>query len=142
MPTWVTDYLSAATPYWPFIVQVLVLWYLGQFAKKQLWTKARAAKGGFYAEMRATLPAHPLVVGALWGALYPWAPAVNFITTRGGAVNEGLLAGLISVVGYVGLEQYATAKNITWLLAILKEAVPEPSNSESPAPLSAPKDAV
>ncbi len=133
MPTWITDVLTTALPYWPFITQVIVLWYLGQVAKKRLWTKANATKNRFYEEMRATLPIHPLVAGALWGAMYPWLPAVGFVTTRGGAINEGLLAAMVNICGFVGLEYYAAQKNITWILAILRDTVPD-SNSMLPPP--------
>ena len=119
--------LRVITPYWPFVTQVLVLWYLGQVFKKRVWTKARARESKLAAFMRDTMPFHPLVAGLLWGALYPWLPAVSFVHTRGGAINQALLASAITVVGHTGLEHFAKSRQIEWLLAILQESVSPPS---------------
>lgn len=134
MPDWITSSLETAVPYWPFITKVITIWYLGQLFKKRVWTKANAAGSKFYAFMRATLPFHPLVAGMVWGLLYPWLPAVEFVTTRGGAVNEGILAAVLTVVVHTGLEHYAATQNITWLLAILRETVPTRETSVPPPP--------
>lgn len=83
--------------------------------------------------MRGTLPLHPLVAGAVWGALYPWLPAVDFVTTRGGAINEGLLAGVVTLIGHTGLEALAEARGWTAVLRILRETVPDRATS-TPVP--------
>ena len=120
---WLNGALETAQPYWPFIIKVAVIWYLGQVFKKRVWTKGRSLKNGFVKLMRDTMPMHPLAAGALWGAAFPWLPAVEFVTTRGGAVQEGLLAGVTTVVGYVALDHLATARGWTWVTALLHDSV-------------------
>ena len=132
MPEWVTDVLGALEPWWPFVAKVIVIWYLGQVFKKRIWTKGRALEGGFFGFMRTTLPFHPLVAGVAWGALYPWMPAVAIVASRGGAITEGLIAGVVTVAGHTGLEWYAEKKNIGWILAILRDTVKRPSNVPPP----------
>lgn len=134
MPEWIGDALGAAQPYWPFLTKLVVIWYLGQFFKKQVWTKKRAARGRIMGFMRDTLPVHPLIAGALWGALYPYAPAVTFVTSRGGAVNEGILAGVLTLILHTGLDALAEARGWTWLQRILRETVPDRETSSPPPP--------
>lgn len=117
--------MEAAVPYWPFITQVVVIWLLGQYFKKRVWTKARARKSALGGFMRSTLPLHPLFAGAIWGALYPWLPAVELVQSRGGAVNAGLLAGAATLIGHTALEAMAQARGWTPVLRVLRETVPE-----------------
>lgn len=131
MPEWVSEALEIFKDYWPFITKMLVIWYLGQVFKKRVWTKKRAAQGGFFSFMRDTMIVHPLIAGAFWGACYPFMPAVAFVETRGGAINEGLLAGFLSIAGYKGLEVYAERTKKKWLLNALREVVPA-TDSEPP----------
>ena len=132
MTEWVHDILTTATPYWPFIAKVLVIWYLGQFFKKRVWTKRRALRGGFWEFMRDTLPVHPLVAGSVWGLCYPSLPAVEFVTSRGGAVTEGLIAAVTAITLHTALEHYADAQvkrnaDSKWgsVLSVLRSAVPD-----------------
>jgi hypothetical protein len=125
MPEWVNEVLATLGPYWPFVTKVAVIWYLGQFFKKRVWTKARAARGGVWGFMRATLRLHPLAAGALWGLLYPWMPAVELVGSRGGAVNEGLLAAFVTLAGHTALEAVAVNRGWTSVLKVLRETVPE-----------------
>ncbi len=122
MPEWLD--LEALKPYWPFVVQVAIIWYLGQFFKKRVWTKARASNNDFFSIMRDTLRIHPLLAGAAWGALFPWLPAVEFVTTRGGAIYEGLFAGFVSLAGHTLLESLAEKRGWTSVLKVLRETVP------------------
>ena len=124
-------------PWWPFVAKVLVLWFLGQFFKKRVWTKARAKVNQFHAVMRSTMMLHPFVGGIAWGAMYPMLPASAIVETRGGAINEGLLAAFAAVIGYRVLEftaEYYVKKNpdSKWqiVLRVLREAVP--ANSIAP----------
>jgi len=127
-------YLEAAKPYWSFITQVLVIWYLGQFFKKRIWTKEHAQNSRFIYWMRTTLRLHPLIAGGLWGALYPWMPTVSFVTTRGGAINAGLLAGFTALAGHTILEVLAEKYQWTWVLKILREIVPDRDTDCPPPP--------
>ena len=133
----IIEALGTLTPYWPFVTQVVVLWYLGQVFKKRVWTKARASRNYWAALMRDTLPFHPLVAGLIWGALFPWLPAVGFVTTRGGSITQGLLAAALTVVGHTGLEHFAEARKIEWLLAVLRETVESESVRPPPLPEAA-----
>lgn len=124
---WLSEALEAAGPYWPFVTKVAVIWYLGQVFKKRVWTKTRAEKGGFHQLMRDTLVIHPFVIGAAWGALYPWMPAVALVTSRGGAVNEGLLAAFVTLAGHTALEAIAEQREWVWVLRVLKGTVRDPT---------------
>lgn len=130
MPEWLNEALEVAKPYWPFVAQIVVIWYLGQIFKKRVWTRERAARGEPWKLLRDTLPFHPVVAGGIWGALYPWLPAVEFVTTRGGAITEGVLAGTVSVAAFVGLEYWAEKRKIGWLLKLLRDSVER--SSETP----------
>ena len=60
--------LPLAATHWPFIALAAVLWALGQ-AGKALAPDASA--GPMWKAYRATLPWHPLLMGALVGACFP-----------------------------------------------------------------------
>ena len=122
MPEWVNEVLASAQPYWSALAQVLVFWFLGQNLKKRVWTKARAQRGGFHGFMRATMWGHAMLLGVGWGSLYPWMPAVDFVTTRGGAVTQGLISGVVAVAGYRLLEAVAQARKWITVLKFLREA--------------------
>jgi hypothetical protein len=136
MPEWLAEAAEFAKPYWPFTTKVLVFWFVGQNLKKRLFTKQRAATGVWWARARGTMWCHPMVAGALWGLMWPWMPAVEWITTRGGAVNEGILAGVTSVAGFMLLEAMAVKYRWAPVLAVLREvgrpsvAPPAPSRGE------------
>ena len=121
----IQSYLAAAGPYWPFITQVAVIWYLGQFFKKRVWTKQHAKGSAFSSFMRSTMRLHPLIAGMLWGALYPWMPAVELVTTRGGAINAGLLAGFTTLAGHTILDALAKKYKWTWVTKVLRDIVPD-----------------
>lgn len=126
MPTW-SEMVVTLEGYWPFIAKVIVIWYLGQVFKKRVWTKARSDRYRWASFARDTLPVHPLVAGAIWGALFPLLPSVALVSTRGAAICEGLLAGTVAVAGFTALEHYAERKRIVWLLNTLRGAVPDDS---------------
>ncbi len=125
------EWVAALEPWWPFVVKVLVLWFVSQVMKKQFLTKGTAEKSGFVAFLRKTMSLHPMIAGALWGAAYPWMPATAIVATRGGAVTEGILAGVMTVVGYRVLEftaEWFVKRNpdSKWaiVLRVMREAVP------------------
>lgn len=124
--------LEAVMPYWPFITQVMVIWLVGQVAKKRIWTKKRAEQGGIWLIARSTLPLHPIVAGALWGALWPFMPSISFIVSRGGAINAGMLAGAITMIGHTALESLAKAHEWTPVLRVLQDTVPDRESSYPP----------
>lgn len=132
MPEWITSALESARPYWPFITQVVVIWYLGQVFKKRVWTKKRAARSSFYGMMRSTLVIHPIMAGALWGACFPYMPSIEWISTQGGAINAGLLAGALTLIGHTVLEALAIERGWTSVLRVLRETVPEQESVPPP----------
>lgn len=122
MPEWVTGGLEAFGPYWPFIAKLFVFWFVGQNMKKRVFTKERArTRGWFWAAARGTMWAHPMVAGILWGALYPWMPACDFVGSRGGAITEGVFAGVLSVVAFMALEATAVKYQWTPVLNVMRE---------------------
>lgn len=81
-------------PHWPFLVMALILASVGKVMKEKVWTKEKAAKGGFFWWMRALLPLHaPLtgvvivLIGHLFGGM-PVSPGV-----------EGLPAAMLYYAG-------------------------------------------
>jgi hypothetical protein len=121
MPEWLSEALEMAKPYWPFLAQVLVMWFVGQNMKKRVFTKARAAGGGAWALARDTMWLHPAAMGVGWGLAYPFMPAVEFVTSRGGAVTQGLIAWVVSIAGYRLLEAVAEKRGWTAVLKFLRE---------------------
>jgi hypothetical protein len=67
------------------------------------------------------MPVHPIIAGIGLGLLYPWLPAVEFVTSRGGAVLEGVLVGILSVVGFMALEYAAEQFGWKWVLRTLRD---------------------
>ena len=127
----ITEMLATAQPYWPALAQILTFWFVGQNMKKRVWTKARSTRGGFFGFMRATMWAHPMLAGVAWGMLYPHMPAVEFVTTRGGAVTQGLLMGVATPMLFMALESVAQKRGWTAVLRVLRE-----TGSKSIAPPS------
>lgn len=121
MPEWVKDVAEFLGPYWPFIVKVVFFWYVGQHMKKRVWTRERATRGGFWLFARQSMWTHPTVAGVVLGLMYPALPAVEMVGTRGGAVLEGVLAGIVSTTGFMALERAAEQFGWTWVLRTLRD---------------------
>ena len=143
MPSWINDVLTALEPWWPFTVKLLVFWFVGQNMKKRVFTKARAQVSPFMAAARDTMWLHPSIAGVVWGLLFPWMPSISFVTSRGGAVTEGLAAGVVSVLGFILLERAAEHYRWTWLLKAIHDvgtdrpSVPSGPPSDPPPPVPA-----
>lgn len=137
MPEWVTEALAAATPYWPFLVKMIFFWYVGNHMKKRVFTRVRAAKGGFWGFSRETMWAHPMLAGVGMGLMYPYLPAVEFVTTQGGAILEGVFAGIASTVGFMALSYLAEKRGWTVVSRVLHDtgrptsAPPAPTADET-----------
>lgn len=130
MPGWITETVAFLEPWWPLVAKIGLLWFLGQFFKKRVWTKARANTSVFFRAMRTTMPLHPVAGGIAWGFAFPFLPASAIVQTQGGAITEGIIAGLATVIGYMALE--ATAEHYVKLnpdskwgivLKVLRETV-------------------
>jgi hypothetical protein len=86
----------------PIIVVIaFVIGTLGEIAKRAV--KAKAGDKGWRGVYYVTLPAHPVLVGALVG-LIPWLPIPEALTKEGfefaGRLATGLLGGILCKIGY------------------------------------------
>lgn len=83
------------------IILALVIGTLGEVSKRAISAKAgdKGWKGVYY----VTLPAHPVIAGALIG-LIPWLPVPDDLTKEGyefaGRLGTGVLGGVVCKVGY------------------------------------------
>jgi H+/Cl- antiporter ClcA len=86
------------------IVLALVIGTLGEVSKRMI--KAKAGDKGWRGVYFVTLPAHPVIVGALIG-LVPWLPTPDELAKPGhefaSRLGTGLLAGMVCKVGYDGI---------------------------------------
>ena len=132
----VFKFLDQAKGYWPFIIEVALLWYVAQVLSKRVWSKRKAARpeAEFVRTMRALMPMWPLLLGAALGAGYPWVPAVEFVGSRGAAVLQGVLAGITSVVGVMALELVARQRGWTVVVDVIEDAVPDEEAFSVPPP--------
>jgi len=140
MPDWISGALTTLQPLWPFFVKVITFWFVGQNIKRRVLTKKRAASSAGWALMRDTMWAHPMVVGILWGAMYPWMPAVDWVSTRGGAITEGILAGVMSTIGFLVLEAVAKKQGWTAITEVIHEVEDGSIPPTPPAPSEEPKE--
>lgn len=93
-------FLDLAVSWMPLLVQVIVLAYVGEVVKKRFLTKQAARNSRIAMQLRKAFPLFPLLVGALWG-LIPGMPVTpGFMGGWLGAVSQGLLAGVLSIVAY------------------------------------------
>lgn len=83
------------------IIIALVIGTLGEVSKRAISAKAgdKGWKGVYY----VTLPAHPVIMGALIG-FFPWLPVPDELTKEGyefaGRLGTGILSGVVCKVGY------------------------------------------
>lgn len=83
------------------IIMALVIGTLGEVAKRTISAKAgdKGWKGVYY----VTLPAHPVIIGALSG-LIPWLPIPDALVKEGhefwGRLGAGILSGVVCKVSY------------------------------------------
>lgn len=83
------------------IIMALVIGTLGEVAKRVI--SAKAGDTGWKGIYYVTLPAHPVVAGALLG-LIPWLPVPDELTKAGyefwGRLGAGILSGVVCKVAY------------------------------------------
>ena len=133
MPEWLSDALVMAEPWWPILVQIPTFWFVQQNLKKRVFTKTRAARGGVWELARSSMWAQPMLWGIAWGLAYPAMPAVAVVESRGGAVTQGIAAGLLAVAGFKLLEFIAEKRGWSAVLRFLRETG-RPTMSPPPVP--------
>lgn len=110
------------------VVLALALGTAGEIAKRVI--KAKAGDTGWRGVYYVTLPAHPVIAGALIG-LAPWLPVPDALSKEGfevaGRLATGILAGVVCKVGYDGL--VSTARRM----------LGQPAARASSPPAAAPK---
>lgn len=83
------------------VVAALVIGTIGEVVKRVI--KAQAGDHGWRGVYYVTLPAHPVIMGALLG-LVPWLPIPDMLTKEGyefaGRLGTYILAGVVCKVGY------------------------------------------
>lgn len=83
------------------IILALVIGTMGEVSKRMISAKAgdKGWKGVYY----VTLPAHPVIIGGLFG-LIPWLPIPDELVKEGyefaGRLGTGVLSGVVCKVGY------------------------------------------
>lgn len=88
------------------LILALVIGTMGEVSKRTI--SAKAGDKGWRGVYYVTLPAHPVLVGALVGlifGLFPqWCPIPDELTKEGyefaGGMGTGLLSGIVCKVGY------------------------------------------
>lgn len=92
---------------WLFFATVFLLSLVGQVVDKRIFTRARAARGRWWAVARDTMTIHPIVVGALLGLVFARKP------TLGTLISSSMLymtAGGVSAVAHKVIEVIAEIK--------------------------------
>lgn len=83
------------------VIMALVIGTLGEVSKRVI--SAKAGDKGWRGVYYVTLPAHPVILGALIG-LIPWLPIPEQLTKEGyefaGRLGTGILSGVVCKVGY------------------------------------------
>lgn len=83
------------------IIMALIIGTIGEVSKRMI--KAQAGDKGWKGVYYVTLPAHPVIVGALFG-LIPWLPVPDELTKEGyeawGRFGAGVLGGVVCKVAY------------------------------------------
>lgn len=96
-------------PYiWPFALACLVSMIIGQLFRRRLWTSSNAKRSKLISFGRETIPAHPLLVGAITGLIWrnpcgvPW----SLIASSG----YFMASGIVALVGYFFLDKWVEKK--------------------------------
>jgi hypothetical protein len=83
------------------VITALVIGTIGEVVKRMI--RAQAGDRGWRGVYYVTLPAHPVILGALIGLL-PWLPIPEALTKEGyefaGRLGTGIFAGIVCKVGY------------------------------------------
>lgn len=103
--------------HWPFLVMSMILGTLGQIFKVRVWTLENAMKSRFVWWVRAFLPLHAPVIGALTG-LAGWillkgdVPASPGVDKIGWVVLYYAGAGIASAWVFNGVKHFAESRGL------------------------------
>ena len=93
------------------VILAFVIGTMGEVAKRAI--RAKAGDTGWKGLYYVSMPAHPILVGALIG-LIPWLPIPEALTKEGhefaGRLGTGVLSGVLCKIGYDVL--VSTAKRL------------------------------
>lgn len=95
----VSEFLRLFGPYWGWCVVAAMLALVGEVLKRKAFTEALAVRSSFAKWWRATMPLHPVIVGALLGAL-PGMPLPDTLEGTTQAILYYAGAGVASTWAY------------------------------------------
>lgn len=100
---------SNVAPHWPWVAGYFGFYFVGAFMKAQVWTKRRARTSKPFHFMRRTMAMHPVLVGALVGALpsMPVSPGIEYPL---GAMLYWCSAGMASSFTFHAFSDYLKKK--------------------------------
>lgn len=127
-----TFFTEQLLPYWPLVTVATVLYIAGEFFKRYVWTKEKAAaKGGAWLWARRTLPFHPMVGGALIGVV--WQDPQRGVEGLVPSMGYFLGAGVLAVVAFNVLRQILKDK-YDLKVEIFADSLPPPSGPNADVP--------
>lgn len=102
---------------WIFIVASLVIGMFGQFFKRRVWTKERAATNRFFWWARATLTLHAPTIGGFAGVALCFvfgdaAPAGPGVEGQGQIILYYVGAGAVSSLVFAAVKKFAEYRGI------------------------------
>lgn len=102
-------------PHWPFIMMAFVLGGIGSFFKKKVWTKERAKKNRFFWLVRALLPMHAPMAGAMFGVVAEHlggAPVSPGVEGMAGVMLYHAGAGMASSYVYSAFRHFLKSRGL------------------------------
>ena len=97
--------------HWPFFAAAFIFWSIGNVMKRVI-SKTLAARSKVAWLFRATMPIHPVILGAALGALVPSLPASDGVATAGGKALYFAAAGVSCNWIFNWVRHWAAMKNI------------------------------
>lgn len=97
-------------PHWPFLCWMLVAMVCGQVAVRNVFTKARAVQGAFWAWGRRTLPLHPVFAGVALGLI--WRDPEGGGMSLPGSACYFAAAGALSIWLFEAIARFAKARGV------------------------------
>lgn len=96
--------------HWPFFVAAIILGFIGE-GMKRAFTKEAAKKSQAVWWFRATMPAHPVIAGAIAGATGQLPITIDSLGANGGILYYGL-AGVVSSYVYAAFQNFVEKRQL------------------------------